>query len=145
MVLSCPGAGAASPWTFCVGTTEVERIVETLTESTRVSVEWLLIGLGCQVVILLCFLAQSLASKKRGRLVFPQGILYISIAVSVVLLIYAAVRHDLVFVIGQLTGILVGLRVLDVVRSSPQTRTGQDFRFPMVKPDTAEHKIDVKK
>ena len=57
---------------------------------------------------------QWLASEIAGESIVPLGFWYCSLGGGILLLIYAIQRHDLVFTLGQSTGVLVYLRNLQL-------------------------------
>jgi len=68
---------------------------------------WLLLGFTGQALFSLRFLVQLLHSERQRRSVVPQEFWYFSVAGGVVLLAYAIHKQDLVFILGQLTGLFV--------------------------------------
>jgi lipid-A-disaccharide synthase-like uncharacterized protein len=78
---------------------------------------WLLIGLGGQALFMARFVLQWLTSERQRRSVIPVSFWYLSIAGSLVLLAYALYRHDPVFVAGQVLGVGIYLRNLQLIRS----------------------------
>jgi len=56
------------------------------------------------------FFVQWLYSEKHKKSVIPLSFWYFSIAGSVFLLIYAVLRRDVVFTLGQTTGFIIYLR-----------------------------------
>lgn len=69
-----------------------------------------LFGLVGQGLFMMRFVAQWLFSEKAGRSVVPEVFWYFSLAGGVVLLTYAVLRNDLVFIVGQLTGLFIYAR-----------------------------------
>lgn len=68
---------------------------------------WLLIGFAGQAFFSARFLVQWLYSEWHKRSLIPTAFWYFSIVGGAVLLAYAVHQRDPVFIIGQLTGILV--------------------------------------
>ncbi|MFQ5428933.1 MAG: lipid-A-disaccharide synthase N-terminal domain-containing protein [Phycisphaerae bacterium] len=121
---------------------DLDALIETLTGG-RVGVAWVFFGLLAQMMIAGCLVAHWRASRRYGRIAIPLPTLYVALLATVMLLVYASIRHDLVFVIGQLLGVVIVLRILDLLRALETQRQEPDrSRFPQVKPDTAE--IDLK-
>ncbi|MGR9087986.1 MAG: lipid-A-disaccharide synthase N-terminal domain-containing protein [Gammaproteobacteria bacterium] len=73
---------------------------------------WLAIGFLGQALFSARFLVQWLKSEKEKKSVFPIAFWYFSIAGGVTLLAYAIYRQDPVFILGQLTGLLIYFRNL---------------------------------
>jgi lipid-A-disaccharide synthase-like uncharacterized protein len=63
------------------------------------------------------FFVQWLASEKAKRSIVPDAFWYFSIAGGMVLLIYAILRRDPVFILGQATGFLIYMRNLYFIRA----------------------------
>lgn len=79
---------------------------------------WLLAGFGGQALFMGRFLLQWLASERRQQSVIPVSFWYLSILGALVLLAYAAHRHDPVFLAGQGFGIGIYLRNLQLLREA---------------------------
>jgi len=77
---------------------------------------WLLIGFGGQALFMARFVLQWLTSERQRRSVIPVSFWYLSIAGALVLLAYAVHRHDPVFVVGQVLGVGIYLRNLQLIR-----------------------------
>jgi lipid-A-disaccharide synthase-like uncharacterized protein len=80
---------------------------------------WLAIGLAGQSLFSLRFVVQWISSERQRRSVVPVAFWYLSIAGSVTLLAYALHRRDVVFTLGQATGIAIYARNLALVRALP--------------------------
>jgi lipid-A-disaccharide synthase-like uncharacterized protein len=81
-------------------------------------IAWLTIGLLAQLMFSARFIVQWLASESAGRSVMPVSFWYLSLAGGVLLLAYALYRLDPVFILGQLMGLLVYGRNLQLIRGS---------------------------
>jgi lipid-A-disaccharide synthase-like uncharacterized protein len=77
---------------------------------------WLGIGLLGQALFSLRFIVQWIASERQRRSVIPAVFWQFSLAGGITLLVYAIHRRDPVFILGQVTGIVVYLRNLHFVR-----------------------------
>jgi lipid-A-disaccharide synthase-like uncharacterized protein len=77
---------------------------------------WLAIGFLGQAVFTGRFLVQWIASERAGRSVVPVLFWFLSIAGSLLLLVYAVHRRDPVFMLGQSAGLLVYFRNLHLIR-----------------------------
>lgn len=69
-----------------------------------------LFGLLGQALFMGRFLAQWWVSEKAGRSVIPEVFWYFSLAGGVVLFIYALLRNDPVFILGQGLGLIIYAR-----------------------------------
>jgi len=76
---------------------------------------WLVLGFSGQAIFAGRFLLQWLSSEREKKSVIPIGFWYMSIAGSVLLLLYAIHRVDPVFIVGQLFGFMVYLRNLQLI------------------------------
>ena len=80
---------------------------------------WLAIGFAGQALFSARFLVQWLASERRGRSVVPLAFWYFSVLGGMTLLAYAIYRADPVFIVGQLGGLVIYLRNLQLIRAAP--------------------------
>jgi lipid-A-disaccharide synthase-like uncharacterized protein len=76
---------------------------------------WLYFGFMGQFLFGLRFLVQWVASERRGESVIPVYFWYLSLIGSLILLAYAIVRRDPVFILGQSTGLFVYMRNLMLI------------------------------
>ncbi len=67
----------------------------------------MVIGFAGQAMFSARFLVQWLASEVRKRSVIPTAFWYFSLAGGVLLLTYAILRGDPVFIVGQAAGLVV--------------------------------------
>lgn len=86
---------------------------------------WLSVGFLAQGFFSMRFVIQWVASEKRKASVIPVAFWLFSVGGSLTLLTYALHRRDPVFVIGELMGILIYLRNLQLLRCA--TRRGPSF------------------
>jgi lipid-A-disaccharide synthase-like uncharacterized protein len=86
---------------------------------------WLGVGLLGQSLFSARFLVQWIASERRQQSVVPVQFWYFSLAGGLTLLAYAVYRLDPVFIIGQLTGLVVYQRNLYFIRRAPGPVVGQ--------------------
>jgi lipid-A-disaccharide synthase-like uncharacterized protein len=73
---------------------------------------WVIFGFLGQAVFSLRFLVQWIQSERAGRSVVPDAFWYLSIVGSMLLLVYALYRRDVVFTLGQSMGFVVYARNL---------------------------------
>jgi lipid-A-disaccharide synthase-like uncharacterized protein len=71
---------------------------------------WTAFGLLAQGLFSARFIVQWLASEREGRSVVPMAFWYLSLVGSALLLLYAIHRRDIVFIIGQGSGVFIYLR-----------------------------------
>jgi lipid-A-disaccharide synthase-like uncharacterized protein len=64
-------------------------------------------GLAGQALFMMRFVAQWIYSEKEGRSAMPEVFWYFSLGGGIVLLIYAIIKNDIVFIIGQATGLFI--------------------------------------
>jgi lipid-A-disaccharide synthase-like uncharacterized protein len=77
---------------------------------------WLGLGFFAQILFSSRFLVQWIASERAGKSVVPVLFWYLSLAGSVLLLMYAIYRLDPVFIFGQAGGIFIYSRNLYLIR-----------------------------
>lgn len=96
---------------------------------------WLAIGFAGNALFFSRFLVQWLASERAGRSYVPVAFWWLSIAGSVVLLLYAIHRRDPVFTLAYLPNCVVYVRNLMLIRAerrriaavpTPETAPGSD-------------------
>jgi lipid-A-disaccharide synthase-like uncharacterized protein len=75
----------------------------------------LALGLLAQGLFAGRFLVQWLASERAGRSVVPLSFWWLSVAGGGMLLVYAVLRQDPVFVLGQAGGLIVYVRNLYLI------------------------------
>ncbi len=118
-------------------------LFDNLTTGSEVHGVWVFFGLAAQGAVLVCLLIHWILCRRRGSVAVPRALIGILMGTTVVLLVYAALRHDIVFVVGQLLGILIALRALELTRRrEPQEIVPPEEGFPRVEPDSAE--IDLR-
>lgn len=76
---------------------------------------WLILGFCAQVAFTGRFVVQWIASERQGKSVIPIAFWYLSLIGSLGLLLYAIVRTDPVFILGQSFGCIVYLRNLMLI------------------------------
>jgi lipid-A-disaccharide synthase-like uncharacterized protein len=76
---------------------------------------WLAIGFLGQGLFFMRFFVQWLASERKGKSHIPISFWYFSLGGSMILLTYAIYRLDPVFICGQLFGVLVYVRNLQLI------------------------------
>ena len=101
---------------------------------------WLIIGISAQVLIAACFICHLIVSTRRGWFILPPVIVHTCLLATLVLLVYAAHRGDLVFLTGQFLNTLICIRLLLFTRGRQQKAAKEEPppKFPNVAPDSAE-------
>ena len=112
---------------------------------------WLVFGFCAQAAILACFGIHLVASWKRRKLVIPPSIGYVGLVATLILMIYASLRHDAVFLLGQFLNTLICVRLLmlirraqDKMRQQRQTLQDEPSGFPIVSPDSVNRRLPKK-
>jgi lipid-A-disaccharide synthase-like uncharacterized protein len=77
---------------------------------------WLGVGFGGQALFAARFLVQWWHSERSKRSVIPMGFWYCSLGGGATLLLYAIHRREIVFMLGQASGLVVYLRNIHLVR-----------------------------
>jgi len=78
-----------------------------------------LLGVAGQLVFSARFLVQWIQSERAGRSIVPEAFWYLSILGSMILLVYALWRRDVVFTLGQSAGFVVYARNLVLDKRAP--------------------------
>lgn len=78
------------------------------------------------------FVVQWLSSERNKRVTIPKAFWLLSIGGSLLLLTYAVHRRDIVFMIGQSTGLFIYIRNLQM-----SLREGKDKQVQSVQSNTA--------
>jgi len=76
---------------------------------------WLVLGLFAQMLFTLRFVVQWLASERAGKSIIPFSFWVLSIGGGGLLFLYALIRADLVYIIGQGSGLLIYFRNVSFV------------------------------
>lgn len=76
---------------------------------------WIILGFIAQIAFTARFLVQWIASERCGKSVVPVAFWYLSIFGSSGLLVYAIVRADPVFILGQSVGSFIYVRNLTLI------------------------------
>jgi lipid-A-disaccharide synthase-like uncharacterized protein len=71
---------------------------------------WVVFGFLAQFVFFLRFVVQWWASEKEKKSVVPMSFWYLSIIGSVMILVYAIRRQDIVFITAQFLALFIYLR-----------------------------------
>ncbi|WP_428247336.1 lipid-A-disaccharide synthase N-terminal domain-containing protein [Ferrovibrio sp.] len=76
---------------------------------------WAIVGFGGQAIFASRFIVQWIHAERVRRSEIPLAFWYISLFGGVTLLVYAVHRADLVFIIGQVSGLVVYVRNLHLI------------------------------
>jgi len=83
---------------------------------------WVFFGFAAQGVFMFRFVVQLIASERKKRSHVPIAFWYLSITGGMMLFVYALVRRDPVFVLGQGLGIFIYARNLMLIRNRRNER-----------------------
>lgn len=83
---------------------------------------WMALGLLGQTAFSGRFLVQWLASERAGRSIVPRLFWHLSIIGSALLLVYSIYKRDVVFILGQSTGLAIYFRNLLLLRRDGMQR-----------------------
>ncbi|OEU70029.1 MAG: lipid A biosynthesis acyltransferase [Desulfuromonadales bacterium C00003093] len=76
----------------------------------------LVVGFTGQAMFFMRFFVQWLYSEKHRRSLIPTAFWYFSLGGSLLLLTYAIIKRDPVFIVGQSTGFIIYTRNLVLIR-----------------------------
>src|SRR5688572_7610183 len=78
---------------------------------------WISFGLTGQLLFTARFVAQWLSSEREKKSVVPPLFWYLSIGGALILLSYAIHKRDIVFILGQSSGLFIYVRNLQLIRN----------------------------
>ncbi|ANA39795.1 MULTISPECIES: lipid-A-disaccharide synthase N-terminal domain-containing protein [Geobacter] len=76
------------------------------------------IGFAGQALFFMRFFVQWIHTERRKESVIPEAFWYFSIIGGLFLLVYAVIKQDPVFIVGQSTGTVIYLRNLYFIRKN---------------------------
>jgi lipid-A-disaccharide synthase-like uncharacterized protein len=85
----------------------------------------MLFGFAGQAAFSARFIVQWLVSEAKKKSVIPLAFWYLSLLGGLLLLIYAVLRHDPVFIVGQAAGLIVYIRNLILIYRQRRTPSAQ--------------------
>jgi len=91
-----------------------------LADLTTTDIVILVIGFTGQTMFFMRFFVQWLYSEKHKRSLIPTAFWYFSLGGSSLLLIYAIIKRDPVFIVGQSTGFIIYIRNLILIKRERQ-------------------------
>lgn len=86
----------------------------------------LAIGFAGQAMFFMRFFVQWLYSEKHRRSLIPTAFWYFSLGGSALLLTYAIIKRDPVFIVGQSTGFIIYTRNLVLIRREQREKLAQE-------------------
>ncbi|AMV73499.1 lipid-A-disaccharide synthase N-terminal domain-containing protein [Desulfuromonas carbonis] len=86
----------------------------------------LVLGFAGQSLFFMRFFVQWLYSEKHRRSMIPTAFWYFSIGGSSLLLIYAIIRKDIVFIVGQATGFFIYTRNIYLIAREKREREAEN-------------------
>lgn len=89
---------------------------------------WVIWGFCAQFMFMMRFVVQWLASEKAGRSIMPVAFWFFSVAGGTLLLIYAIIKEDPVFIAGQSLGLLIYARNLWFIFRGSRERGEEDAK-----------------
>ncbi len=75
-----------------------------------VDIAWLLVGFFGQFIFFLRFIFQWIASEKEKKVVVPKIFWHLSIAGTLIILVYSIHIHDIVFITAQVLSLFIYAR-----------------------------------
>ncbi len=84
----------------------------------------LVIGFAGQAMFFMRFFVQWLYSEKHKRSLIPTAFWYFSLGGAALLLVYAIIKKDPVFIVGQSTGFIIYTRNLVLIRREQKGNQG---------------------
>jgi lipid-A-disaccharide synthase-like uncharacterized protein len=82
----------------------------------------LVLGFAGQFLFFMRFFIQWIHSEKHQQSIIPEAFWYFSIGGSLLLLVYAIIRKDIVFIVGQSTGLLIYVRNLVFIQRGKKNK-----------------------
>jgi lipid-A-disaccharide synthase-like uncharacterized protein len=98
---------------------------------------WLVIGFMGNALFFSRFMVQWIASERAGRSYIPTMFWWLSIAGSIVLLLYAVHKRDPVFIIAYLPNCVVYVRNLMLIRKQRSDSAAEPISVPVREPQAA--------
>ncbi len=96
-----------------------------MTNLTSTEIIILVIGFAGQAMFFMRFFVQWLYSEKHRRSLIPTAFWYFSLAGSFLLLTYAIIKKDPVFIVGQSTGFIIYTRNLVLIKREQKEKAAR--------------------
>jgi lipid-A-disaccharide synthase-like uncharacterized protein len=90
---------------------------------------WIVFGFFAQFVFFMRFIVQWYVSEKKGESVVPMSFWYISIAGTLLIILYSYHVNDVVFFVANILSLAIYFRNISLARRGPRSRQnleGQD-------------------
>ena len=87
----------------------------------------LTIGFAGQAMFFMRFLFQWIETEKKKESVIPEIFWYLSLGGGLLLLVYAILKQDIVFILGQSTGTFIYLRNIYYLKKVHRQETVSDL------------------
>jgi lipid-A-disaccharide synthase-like uncharacterized protein len=85
---------------------------------------WILLGFVAQALFTMRFIVQWVASERARRSVVPVAFWFFSLGGGALLFVYAVVRQDPVFILGQGMGVFIYIRNLWLIANERKATNG---------------------
>lgn len=95
---------------------------------TTTEVLILVIGFAGQAMFFMRFFVQWLYSEKHRRSLIPTAFWYFSLGGAALLLTYAIIKRDPVFIVGQSTGFIIYTRNLVLIKREQKEKALQEAK-----------------
>lgn len=103
---------------------------------------WPIFGILSQAMIAAALLWHLSVSRRAGRFEVSAGIVVLGVAGALMGVVFAVVYRDWMMVIMETLAMIVGVRLLALVRhEEPVATQSEKPRLPVVAPDSAEIKL----
>ncbi len=79
---------------------------------------WVLFGFAAQFVFFLRFVVKWIASEKKKQSTIPINFWYLSIAGTLMILIYAIYKQDIVFIVASILNCFIYVRNLVLIKKN---------------------------
>lgn len=83
---------------------------------------WLTVGLIGQGIFSARFIVQWFVSEREKKSIIPVAFWYLSLLGGITLLLYSIYKQDIVFILGQSTGVLIYARNLYLIHRERASR-----------------------
>jgi lipid-A-disaccharide synthase-like uncharacterized protein len=96
-------------------------VVAWFNDRSSTEIVWIVIGLFAQMLFMMRFVVQWIASERVKRSIVPEAFWYFSLSGGALLLAYSIYRVDPVYILGQGLGLGIYVRNLQLIRSEKRT------------------------
>ena len=95
----------------------IERLLHVFGVTSQSELVWVIFGMFAQLLFMMRFLVQWIASERARKSIVPVAFWYFSLAGGITLLAYAIHRRDPVFIVGQALGTIIYARNLWLIHA----------------------------